>query len=178
MEGSNEIDWTPASHITEPHTFISALTRFLEGECASALSFQESTVREAIFFTSCKFICSSMMTTITSASVRRINMLGVYNLGVDLRYLERFAERVDIPSLFECFSELRQLVSLVMSGQPEQIMDPALRAASFPHVPIPILLTMLEKYKEGGGGGAATKDLGLPKMRKRDLESLIGCLRE
>ena len=92
-----------------------------------------------------------MLTTITSASVRRINMLGVYNLGVDLRYLELFAERVDIPSLIECFSELRQLVSLVMSGQPEQITDPALPVASFPHVPIPILLTMLEKYKEGGG---------------------------
>ena len=113
---------------------------------------------------------------LASSSVRRINMLGVYNLGVDLRSLELFAERSETSDLCECFSELRQLVSLVLSGQPEQIMDPALRAASFPHVPIATLLALLERYKEGGGG-AATTELALPKMRKRDLETLISYLR-
>ena len=96
-------------------------------------------------------------------------MLGIYNLGIDLKALEAFAEGVGTAGLRECFSELRQLIALVSSGHPEQILDPAVQRQSFPHVRSPTLLAVLEKYKE-------SPYRGLPNMKKKTVERLMGAL--
>lgn len=53
----------------------------------------------------------------------RFNMIGIYNLDRDVRFLEAYARRCNIGNLVEAFSELRQLINLFMSANVEQFLD-------------------------------------------------------
>lgn len=116
--------------------------------------FMPDPVREAVHFTSCKHIASSLMVRtrvlpdpVSSPSCcllcaqhlllegsKKLNLLSMANLHQDLQHLESFANRTTIPNLAETFSEVRQMLDLFLSGNLEAVLDEGVRAHKYPHL--------------------------------------------
>lgn len=60
--------------------------------------------------------------------------MAIYNLEKDVRALEEFAMRCPVQNLVDVFSELRQFVSLFLSGDVESFADEDIRKTMYPHL--------------------------------------------
>lgn len=78
-------------------------------------------------------------------TVKKFNILALFNLNQDLHVLENFAQRCPISNLVETFSELRQMLDLFLSGDFEGILDAQVREVRYPHLSTPKLLKFMDK---------------------------------
>ena len=103
--------------------------------------------REAAHFTCCSKVANSLLKYILSPSkVHVINTFGIAALALDLKKLENFADNCGIIQLRNCFSELSELINIILSPElPILIENPTRRKTSFPKIDSTKLAIILEK---------------------------------
>jgi hypothetical protein len=112
------------------------------------LTYLPKMARESIHFASCSHIAMVMKDTLLdSKKVRAVNTNGLYNLSVDLASLESFADSCGVLGLRECFSELKQLLAVLLHRDIDRLMKDAAYRSSLYAVDVQKLIQILERYK-------------------------------
>ena len=158
------IAYAPSEHITD-------LTAYLEATFQS-LSHISAAVREAVYFTSCRHIAGTLTSYLLN-TVRRYNLIGLYNVNSDLHVLENFAVRCPVDNLVECFSECRQLMDLTLTGDLDDVTEPAKREKRFPHLSPAKMVRFLDKMKDLPSFGGAKVPDNLTRLKRRQVDAVI-----
>ncbi|KAF7041205.1 hypothetical protein CFC21_051029 [Triticum aestivum] len=136
-------------------------------------------------------ISDSIMTTLLSDGVKRLTMSAVLGLDMDLKMLEAFAdEKFHITGLADmgkettfrdCLVEIRQLVNLLSSSQPENFMNPVIRGKNYGSLDYKKVSIIVDKFKDSADGlfgslsnrntkqNARTRSLDVLKRRLKDF---------
>ena len=109
-------------------------------------------------------------------SLRSFTIIALYNINLDIEVLEEFADSCPIAELSSKFGEIRQILSLFLSGNVEQILDHPIRQSKFSQVNASRLANIMDKYREVGIFSRWPD--GLPKLRKGPVGNVARALRE
>ncbi|KAI7753087.1 hypothetical protein M8C21_011656 [Ambrosia artemisiifolia] len=103
-------------------------------------------------------INNSFMDTLLSDSVKRFTANAVMGVNNDLKNLEQFADEkfhgAGLSEVYKegsfrgCLLEVRQLVNLLLSSQPENFMNPVIRMKNYNTLDYKKVATICEKYKD------------------------------
>ena len=133
------------------------------------LSFLPRHILEGVHFVSCRHIATIMREKLLQA--KKYNLIALYNLNFDLQAMEEFARSTDVADLVETFSELRQFLNLMLSGNIEQILDKPTRDNKFPALQPERLIPMLQRYRDISLRGRVPDDL--VKIKRKTVESVV-----
>lgn len=161
-------NWMPSRPNKHPSGIIQDLIAYLE-TTFMCLNFLPKHIRLGIHFTSCRHVSGIILRELLHT--KKYNAIAMYNLGLDIQALEEFASRQNIPRLMDAFSEIRQIVDLILSGDIEQILDKPTRDSKFPFVSTEKLVTILEKFKELGILNVTVD--GVPKIKKSTVLAVV-----
>jgi hypothetical protein len=162
------VDWTPSKTQRNPSGFVQDLIAYLE-TTSIVLTFLPMHIKQGIQFTSCRHINGILMNGLLET--KKYNILYIYNLNNDLKSLEEFAKRQVTQGLNACFSELRQFIDLMLSGNVEQILDKPTRDSKFPHLSNEKLIVLLDKFKDLGMMQSIPADV--PKLKRSNFNPII-----
>jgi exocyst complex component 6 len=85
--------------------------------------------------------------------ITRIDAYGIYNLKRDCEEFERFADTTNVPSLHDCFSELRMLTTAMLDKELPSLLlqeNAASRRRKYPLLSLEKVGNILEKYAGSG----------------------------
>ena len=164
-------DLLPTTIAYAPSDYVTDLTAYLESTFLS-LSHISASVREAVYFTSCRHIASTLSSYLLN-TVKRYNLIGLYNANSDLHVLENFALRCPVDNLVECFSEVRQLMDLLLVGEVEEVVDAGKREKLYPHLSVAKVIKFLDKMKDLPTFGGAKVPDNLTKVKRKQLDAVI-----
>ena len=136
----------PSSPSQQPHECASRVMNYLKS-VFERLSFMPRSLIEVCQFTSCRHIAQYMQSLLADGE-GSINILGVFNLNLDLLTMESFVEEFDTPDLVwesqgplsrrQCFNDIHQLFSLLLSGRITDVLDDDIRNEQYPVVAMPV----------------------------------------
>eukprot|EP00474_Spongospora_subterranea_P010671 CRZ11129.1 hypothetical protein [Spongospora subterranea] len=165
------IDWCPQNPQTGPCDTVQMLVSFLE-TTMNCTQYMPASVRTAVHFASCRAI--SRIFVQLAHDAQHINVLGIYNLDQDVRFLEGYAIKTAIPNLQEAFIHLRQLIKL-FTKPVEQLLDENIRRSEFSLVPPVKIAFYLDKLKEVPFLSVIPPEV--PKIAKKNVEMVAKKLR-
>eukprot|EP00475_Leptophrys_vorax_P044863 TRINITY_DN9135_c0_g4_i1.p1 TRINITY_DN9135_c0_g4~~TRINITY_DN9135_c0_g4_i1.p1 ORF type:complete len:458 (-),score=129.85 TRINITY_DN9135_c0_g4_i1:316-1689(-) len=165
---AGNIDWTPSKILRNPSGFVQDLIAYLD-TTSIVLEFLPLHIKQGIQFTSFRHINLILMNGLLET--KKYNILYIVNLNVDLKALEEFARRQPTAGLVSCFSELRQFIDLMLSGNVEQILDKPTRDAKFPHLSNEKLVVLLDRFKDLGMMQSVPSDI--PKLKRSNFNPII-----
>ncbi|CAN6319658.1 unnamed protein product [Urochloa humidicola] len=129
-------------------------------------------------------ISDSIMTTLLNDGVKRFTVNAVLGLDIDLKLLEAFAdEKFDSTGLSDmgkettfrdCLVEIRQLVNLLLSSQPENFMNPVIRQRNYGSLDYKKLSIICDKYKDSADSlfGSLSNRNVKQNARKKSMDVL------
>lgn len=129
-------------------------------------------------------ISDSIMTTLLNDGVKRFTVSAVLGLDMDLKMLEAFAdEKFHITGLADmgkettfrdCLVEIRQLVNLLLSSQPENFMNPVIRGKNYGSLDYKKVSIIVDKFKDSADGlfGSLSNRNTKQNVRTRSLDVL------
>ncbi|KQK23485.2 exocyst complex component SEC15A [Brachypodium distachyon] len=129
-------------------------------------------------------ISDSIMTTLLNDGVKRFTASAVVGLDMDLNLLEAFAdEKFHVTGLADlgkettfrdCVVEIRQLVNLLLSSQPENFMNPVIRGKNYGSLDYKKLAIICDKFKDSADGlfGSLSNRNTKQSARKKSLDVL------
>lgn len=85
--------------------------------------------------------------------ITRIDAYGIHNLKRDCEEFERFADSTNVPSLHDCFSELRMLTTAMLDKELPSLLlqeNAASRRRKYPLLSLEKVGNILEKYAGTG----------------------------
>jgi len=170
---ASSFEWCSTQVAKNCSDYIQDLIQYLE-TTFGGLQYLGDPIREAIHFTSCKRIGSSLLNQWLEC--KKFNIISIFNLNLDLQILEQFANHCSIPNLAETFSELRQLINYILSGDPESINDPTRRTKNYPHLSNDRILTIMTKYTEVSLLTSVPSNI--VKLKKKVLDSAMAKLKK
>jgi len=179
MSSSANINWFPLASDDRPRDYVIDVCTFLE-VTLPFISPLSPNLKEEFITKAFKKISESLNELINSEQIKKFNLCGVKNFNVDLKYLEDYVkskanekERTATTSrnLVGYFVEIRQLVNLLLSDNPEEFGDSKIRSRNYNLLTnIPQLLLLLNKYKEESKGFTTSKDI---KDRNKKVSDAI-----
>eukprot|EP00803_Ostreobium_quekettii_P005107 evm.model.scf_611.3 EVM.evm.TU.scf_611.3 scf_611:47229-58906(+) len=124
-------------------------------------------------------VVGSCLTHVMTDSTWGINEFGFQRMLGDVTALEKFADRCPIVGLSRDLAPPREVCSLILSMQLDIASEPQKLKRHYPHVEIPMLVSVLDKFRDVGGGyfgGGNAKPQG--GLKKRDVEEIARQLRD
>ncbi|KAK1428921.1 hypothetical protein QVD17_17761 [Tagetes erecta] len=137
-----------------------------------------------------EYINNSFMDTLLSDNVKRFTANAVMGINNDLKILEQFVdEKFHSTGLSEvyregsfrgCLLEVRQLINLLLSSQPENFMNPVIRTKNYNMLDYKKVGIVCEKYKDSPDGlfGSLSNRGANQSDRKKSLDVLKKKLKE
>ncbi|KAF2078455.1 hypothetical protein CYY_000205 [Polysphondylium violaceum] len=184
MSSSANINWFPLASDDRPRDYVIDVCTFLE-VTLPFISPLSSNLKEEFITKAFKRISESLNELIHSEQIKKFNLCGIKNFNTDLKYIEDYVkskagekERTATTSrnLVGYFVELRQLVNLLLSDNPEEFGDQKIRSRNYNLLTnIPQLLLLLNKYKEESKGFTTSKDI---KDRNKKISDAIKKIKE
>eukprot|EP00268_Persea_americana_P011315 TRINITY_DN1478_c0_g1_i4.p1 TRINITY_DN1478_c0_g1~~TRINITY_DN1478_c0_g1_i4.p1 ORF type:complete len:792 (-),score=169.72 TRINITY_DN1478_c0_g1_i4:784-3159(-) len=190
MSLTDNIDWTADEVPQNGNEYINVLIVYLVTVVSTA---QEILPLDAVYKVGSgilKQISDSFVATLLSDGVKRINVNFLMGIDNDVRQLESFAderfpssesgELEKEGSLRDCLAEIRQLVNLLLSNQPENFMNSAMREKHYSALDYEKVASICEKFKDppdrlfGSFSGRNTKQ----HARKKSIDILKRRLRD
>jgi exocyst complex component 6 len=92
---------------------------------------------------------TASMDTSSIPPITRIDAFGIYNLRTDCEEFERFADSTGVPSLHDCFGELRMLTCALLDKELPTLLlaeNAAARRRKYPLLSLDKVGNILEKY--------------------------------
>lgn len=129
-------------------------------------------------------INNTFMNTLLSDTLKRFTANAVMGINNDFKSLEEFAdERFHSTGLNEvykegsfrgCLLEMRQLINLLLSSQPENFMNPVIRMRNYNSLDYKKLAIICEKYKDSPDGlfGSLSKRGARQSNRMKSMDVL------
>ncbi|KAJ3673888.1 hypothetical protein LUZ60_005880 [Juncus effusus] len=137
-----------------------------------------------IMIGSLSHVNDSIIAAFLSDSLKRFNVNSVIGIDIDLKLLENFAEGRWINggmselnkemSFNDCLVELRQILNLLLSNQPENFMNPVIRERNYGSLDYKKIAIICDKFKDspdrlfGSLGARNTKQ----NARKKSMDVL------
>ncbi|KAI3682332.1 hypothetical protein L1987_82245 [Smallanthus sonchifolius] len=135
-------------------------------------------------------INNSFMDTLVSDSVKRFTANAVMGINNDLKNLEQFADEkfhgTGLSEIYKegsfrgCLLEVRQLINLLLSSQPENFMNPVIRMKNYDALDYKKVGIICEKYKDSPDGlfGSLANRGGKQSSQKKSMDVLKKRLKE
>ncbi|KAL6642918.1 hypothetical protein ACP70R_021099 [Stipagrostis hirtigluma subsp. patula] len=129
-------------------------------------------------------ISDSIMTIFLSDRVKRFNANAVAGIDIDLKMLEEFADDryqstglSDLrkeTSFKDCLVEIRQLINLLLSNQPESFMNPVIREKNYGSLDHKKVGIICDKFKDAPDSlfGSLSSRSMVQNARKKSLDVL------
>ncbi|CAG8459120.1 4894_t:CDS:10 [Paraglomus occultum] len=140
-----DYDWAPSTMQTQPSPYLQDMVGFLTTVIASTLYNLPVDIKTLIYFGALGYLATALRRRIMDPEVKRINANGVGNFDIDVTFLEHFARRLEDPNIADAFLELRQIVSLLESENPDEYMDPSTRNKKYSLLEPADVALLLEK---------------------------------
>jgi len=154
----NNINWIADDAPQSGNEYINEVVIYLETILSSA---QQILPLEALFkvmIGSLDHIADSIVTAFLSDNVKRFTLSAVIGIDSDLKKLESFADESfhstglsDLKkdrSLKDCLVELRQLINLLLSNQPENFMNPVIREKNYKALDYKKVANICDKFRD------------------------------
>ncbi|GJN20610.1 hypothetical protein PR202_gb08008 [Eleusine coracana subsp. coracana] len=128
-------------------------------------------------------ISDSIVTVLLSDRVKRFNANAVAGIDIDLKMLEGFADDTfrstglaDLreTSFKDCLLEIRQLVNLLLSNQPESFANPVIKEKNYGSLDPKKVAIICDKYKDAPDSlfGSLSNRSTMQNARKKSLDVL------
>ncbi|EAL60467.1 exocyst complex subunit 6 [Dictyostelium discoideum AX4] len=180
MSSAANIEWFPQNAIDDrPRDYIIDVCTFLE-VTLPFISPLSQNLKEEFITKAFKNISESLFSLIYDDQLKKLNLQGVKSFDADLKYIETYVkekanekERTTTTSrnMVGYFVELRQLTNFLLSDNPEDFVDPKIKAKHYNLITnIPQLLNILNKYKEESKGFTTSKEI---KDRNKKIADAI-----
>ncbi|XP_031495388.1 exocyst complex component SEC15A-like [Nymphaea colorata] len=137
-----------------------------------------------------KHISDTIVAAFLSDNVKRFNLNAVMSIDNDLKILESFADErfessglceINIEgSLRDCLIEVRQLVNLLLSSQPENFMNPVIRERNYSSLDHKKVGIICEKFRDSPDRlfGSLSSRASKQDTRKKSMEVLRKSLKD
>ncbi|KAF9585597.1 hypothetical protein BGW38_001619, partial [Lunasporangiospora selenospora] len=144
----SEYDWLPTAVQDHPSTYLQELVNFMGVMMSVTLNSLPDSIKTVVYYNALEHLASTLHGIFTDPNVKHTNQNFVAVFDQDIRFLEEFASTLDILNAPETFVPLRQLITLLLSENTEEYMDPQIRSARYPQVKPEDVTRMLEKYTD------------------------------
>lgn len=190
MALTENVNWTVEEAPQQGSEYIHEVVIYLDTVMSTAQQILPLDALHKIGSSALEHISNSIMAAFLSDSVKRFNVNAVTGINHDLKTLESFAdERFHSTGLSEiykegsfrsCLIEARQLITLLLSSQPENFMNPVIREKSYNALDHKKVATICEKYKDSPDGlfGSLSNRTSKQSARKKSMDILKKRLRD
>ncbi|KAL5218950.1 hypothetical protein ABZP36_019634 [Zizania latifolia] len=180
----DNVDWIVEEAPDNPNDYMNEVLIYLETLVSTA---QEILPLEALYKVvsgAMSHISDSIMTTLLNDGVKRFTANAVEGIDIDLKLLEAFADEkfhsTGLSNLgkettfSDCLVEIRQLVNLLLSSQPENFMNPVIRMRNYGSLDYKKVAIVCDKYKDFADGLFGSLSNRNPKQnaRKKSMDVL------
>ncbi|KAJ8660146.1 hypothetical protein O0I10_004005 [Lichtheimia ornata] len=171
----SDIDWEardlqeyPSSHLQDLVTFLTNVTN------AALLNLPES-IKSLLYYDALEHLSQSMKTMLLDPDVRVITEVALKNFNTDVRFVEDFVHNLGDPTVRETFLELRQLLDLAMSDNPEEYLTPQVKSRKYNKVQGRDVIILFEKLLRDPYSFNANNPRD--KVRRKAMENVARVLR-
>lgn len=190
MALAENVNWTPDDTPLSAHEYINDVVNYLDTIMSTAQQTLPLDASYKVGSGALEHISNSIVTAFLSDSVKRFNANAVVGVNNDLKALESFAdEKFHSTGLSEiykegsfrgCLIEVRQLINLLLSSQPENFMNPVIREGNYSSLDNKKVATICEKFKDSPDGlfGSLSSRSAKPNARKKSMDILKKRLRD
>ncbi|KAG5438710.1 hypothetical protein PCANB_002430 [Pneumocystis canis] len=142
-----DYDWQAATKQKEPSSYLLEMVSYLTTLINSTLHNLPRSIKTFVYFQTLDHFASFIMQILLNKSPKKITENFIYNLDLDLRYLERFAENLGDPSISyaDTFLEQRQSINFLMSETPEEYLNSDIQFKKYSRVKPQTAIVLLEK---------------------------------
>ncbi|KAF9949893.1 hypothetical protein BGZ72_008346 [Mortierella alpina] len=153
-----EYDWLPAEIQDLHSTYLQELVSFLSIVMSATLQNLPDSIKTFVYYDALEHLASMLHNIFTDPSVKHINQNFVAVFDMDIRYLEDFVATLDNLNVVETFLPLRQLITLLLSENTEDYMDPQIRSQHYARVKAEDVTRMLEKLMTAPVAATTTQE--------------------
>ncbi|CAL5396559.1 unnamed protein product [Camellia sinensis] len=190
MALTENVNWTPDDPPPSAHEYINEVVIYLDTLMSTAQQILPLDALYKVGSGALEHISNSIFEAFLSDSVKRFNANAVMGINNDLKTLESFAdERFHSTGLSEIYKEgsfrgylieLRQLINLLLSSQPENFMNPVIRQRNYNSLDYKKVATICDKFKDSPDGlfGSLSSRGAKPNSRKKSMDVLKRRLRD
>ncbi|GJJ72836.1 exocyst complex component 6 [Entomortierella parvispora] len=153
-----EYDWLPTG-IQELHSaYMQELVSFLSVVMGPTLQSLPDSIKTYVYYDALEHLAAMLHNIFTDPSVKHINQNFVAQFDKDVHYLENFVTTLDNPNVADTFLSLRQLITLLLSENTEEYMDPQIRSRYYAQVKPDDVTRMLEKLMTAPVAATTTQE--------------------
>ncbi|KAI8099004.1 exocyst complex subunit Sec15-like-domain-containing protein [Halteromyces radiatus] len=135
---TREVQKQPSPHLQDLVTFLTNVTN------AALLNLPES-IKSLLYYDALAHLCNSMKNLSLSPDCPAITPEALVNFDTDVHFLEEFIQSLKDPSLIDTSHELRQLIQLAISDNPEEYLTPHIRSKLYDRVNGADVVILFEK---------------------------------
>lgn len=174
--GTADYDWNTTFVQREPSDYIQETVAFLRATSDSKLVHLPPQIKSFVYFDALDHLANELLHLFTSPSIRKMSQPAIENFSLDVEHLEHFVASLGDPVLetADHFGEIRQLIALVQSPKPSEMLDPAIRQRKYGRVKINVAIQLLERLLSAIG--YMPLDSG-SRARRQEIESTLAGLR-
>ncbi|PUZ40721.1 hypothetical protein GQ55_9G446400 [Panicum hallii var. hallii] len=178
------VNWITEEAPDDANDYMNEVLIYLETLVSTAQSILPLEALYKVVSGAISHISDSIMTTLLNDGVKRFTVNAVLGLDIDLKMLEAFAdEKFDSTGLSDlgkettfrdCLVEIRQLVNLLLSSQPENFMNPVIRQRNYGSLDHKKVAIVCDKYKDSADSlfGSLSNRNVKQNARKKSMDVL------
>ncbi|XP_059646023.1 exocyst complex component SEC15A isoform X1 [Cornus florida] len=190
MSLPENVNWTSDDSLQNGNEYVNEVVIYLDTLMSTAQQILPLDALYKVGSGALEHISNSIVATFLSDNVKRFNANAVMGINHDLKTLESFSdERFHSTGLSEiykegsfrgCFIEVRQLINLLLSSQPENFMNPVIREKNYNTLDYKKVATICEKFKDSPDGlfGSLSNRNTKTNSRKKSMDVLKRRLRD
>ncbi|SAM05391.1 hypothetical protein [Absidia glauca] len=169
---THEVQKQPSPHLQDLVTFLTNVTN------AALLNLPES-IKSLLYFDALTHLCNSLKTLLLSQDGSAITPEALVNFDTDVHFLEEFIQSLGDPTVVDTSHELRQLIQLAISDNPEEYLTPHLRSKLYNRVKSADVVILFEKLLRGlpSATGASNLLNSRERAHRKALENVARVLR-
>jgi len=175
-------NWMPEKPSTDPSSYIQDIINWLETIISTTLSNLPESIKSFVYFDAFNHLSSSLLKYLTqqTSGTQKMNIYFVQTVDKDVSSIENFIESLNNPMILDCFTELRQVINLLLSPNPENFLNASTRNKLYYSVNIHPLIILLEKLLKGHENNkiALMFNNPLDYNRRKNIENLIKVLKQ
>jgi len=175
-------NWMPDKAAPEPSSYIQDIINWLETIITTTLNNLPESIKSFVYFDAFNHLSSSLLRYLTqqTGGTQKMNIYFVETIDKDVSSIESFIESLNNPMILDCFTELRQIINLLLSPNPENFLNPSVKNRLYYSISIHPLIILLEKLLKGHENNkiALMFNNALDYNRRKNIENLIKVLKQ
>ncbi|XP_006649446.1 exocyst complex component SEC15A-like isoform X1 [Oryza brachyantha] len=158
----DDVNWIVEEAPDNPNDYMNEVLIYLETLVSTAQAILPLEALYKVVSGAVSHISDSIMTTLLNDGVKRFTVNAVMGIDIDLKLLEAFVDDkfqstglADLgkeTTFADCLVEIRQLVNLLLSSQPENFMNPVIRMRNYGSLDYKKVAIVCDKYKDFADG--------------------------